>query len=452
MTAMLAPEIVLAQAGVQWMQARKVREAWCEAKSEETQIPVKVGSPEDTFGMAGAYLVSMGGVLICPPHWLPNSYNAVSTAGFCRLLRDDPLKLCNIDQTLAKKKTKTDALGKSIVCVQGTWMVIQCIARKAAGLPVTLLELHVSMNVICAVIMYVCWWDKPQGLTEPVALLQDVADTCLYPLVSAGYTIEPIRLAVESLVSAQKNDKPTSKENSPPRIAHFRSGEGEGEMVDLGEREEIILGAEGLMHHSECLIINHTLKITRGERSKPMKLGKSEFEALFRMAEKYETVLPALGLPVIAEPQPRTIFNVLLGGITSQLVGTKRSTGLATLIVLTYGACHAAAWNTHFPSTVECWLWRGSAIFVGVVPSYTIIMVHFEERMQSSWHDRLCNKIWGTRSPHWFHIGERSLAYLFLGILVLGRLFLLVESFISLRSLPDGSFETTVWDDYWPHL
>ncbi|KAF8532799.1 hypothetical protein BDD12DRAFT_868376 [Trichophaea hybrida] len=50
-----------------------------------------------------------------------------------------------------------------------------------------------------------------------------------------------------------------------------------------------------------------------------------------------------------------------------------------------------------------------------------------------------------------------TLAYLIFvgfGILffVTCRLFLTVESFLSLRSLPEGSFETVPWSNYWPHF
>jgi predicted ABC-type sugar transport system permease subunit len=35
---------------------------------------------------------------------------------------------------------------------------------------------------------------------------------------------------------------------------------------------------------------------------------------------------------------------------------------------------------------------------------------------------------------------------------IFARSFLVVESFISLRSLPKGSFKTVPWSNYWPHF
>lgn len=55
-------------------------------------------------------------------------------------------------------KSKADFFTKSLVCVQVSWMVIQCIARKAAGYPLTLLEIHTMVHVVCALTIYMLWW------------------------------------------------------------------------------------------------------------------------------------------------------------------------------------------------------------------------------------------------------------------------------------------------------
>lgn len=54
-------------------------------------------------------------------------------------------------------KSKVNAVGKGLVCIQVTWMVIQCIARKSAGYPLSLLELHTMVHVVCALIIYILW-------------------------------------------------------------------------------------------------------------------------------------------------------------------------------------------------------------------------------------------------------------------------------------------------------
>jgi hypothetical protein len=45
-----------------------------------------------------------------------------------------------------------------------------------------------------------------------------------------------------------------------------------------------------------------------------------------------------------------------------------------------------------------------------------------------------------------FLAGMTTISYL------LARLFIPVEAFISIRSLPVGAFETVEWVEYWPHV
>ena len=55
-------------------------------------------------------------------------------------------------------KSKAGIFTKSFVCVQVSWMVIQCIARKTIGYPLALLEIHTMVHVVCALTIYVLWW------------------------------------------------------------------------------------------------------------------------------------------------------------------------------------------------------------------------------------------------------------------------------------------------------
>jgi hypothetical protein len=54
-------------------------------------------------------------------------------------------------------RSKADFIQKGLVIVQVGWMVIQCTARRAYGLPLTLLEVHTMVHVVCALIMYLFW-------------------------------------------------------------------------------------------------------------------------------------------------------------------------------------------------------------------------------------------------------------------------------------------------------
>lgn len=206
---MLAPEVVLAIASGQWREARRFHRNWCKFYG------VDPGSKGDTLRMQGAFFVTMGGVSLVPARTIPASiHNTVSPDGYLKLSRTgvslevieatrtevedgselerlisakpepggvgEPAKKSPEEGILKKEfihfldvqdKAKAEMLGKTLACLQALWMLMQCIVRKAGGLPVTLLEIHVAMHVVCAVGMYGFWLNKPQDVGEPISVI-----------------------------------------------------------------------------------------------------------------------------------------------------------------------------------------------------------------------------------------------------------------------------------------
>jgi hypothetical protein len=54
-------------------------------------------------------------------------------------------------------KSKADTLQKFLIIAQVIWMATQCIVRKVYGLPVSLLEIHTMVHVVCALVMFAFW-------------------------------------------------------------------------------------------------------------------------------------------------------------------------------------------------------------------------------------------------------------------------------------------------------
>lgn len=67
-------------------------------------------------------------------------------------------------------KSKADTLGKTIVCLQASWMILHLLGRLVARLPITLLEINTFAHVLCALAIYILWWKKPMDVNEPVLL------------------------------------------------------------------------------------------------------------------------------------------------------------------------------------------------------------------------------------------------------------------------------------------
>jgi hypothetical protein len=107
---------------------------------------------------------------------------------------------------------------------------------------------------------------------------------------------------------------------------------------------------------------------------------------------------------------------------------------MVTILSCLYAGSHASAWLSHFPTYIERWIWRGSCIAIAATPPVSWILLKW-------------------LSP--FACGSFSVlvpGFLALAIYLLARLFIPVEAFISMRSLPIGAFETVDWTEFWPHV
>lgn len=60
--------------------------------------------------------------------------------------------------TKISDKSKANILQKALVLFQVTWMAIQCTTRRVYGLPLTLLEIHTMVHVLCAMALYAFWF------------------------------------------------------------------------------------------------------------------------------------------------------------------------------------------------------------------------------------------------------------------------------------------------------
>jgi hypothetical protein len=57
--------------------------------------------------------------------------------------------------------------------VRGSYLTLQAIARKMAGYPFTLLEVHTLAHVLCALIMYLLFRQKPADVHGPTLIKLD---------------------------------------------------------------------------------------------------------------------------------------------------------------------------------------------------------------------------------------------------------------------------------------
>jgi len=232
--------------------------------------------------------------------------------------------LPDLPSSLIEARGKADGLAKILICLQILWMFIQTIARKAYGLPITLLEIHTLTHIVAAIMLYGIWWYKPQGIAEAFVIDLGECETCIRTVLSSG-TLQ----------------------------------------MDEGEK--------GMMSDSP--------------------------------------------------------YHTPTGSVSGYLL-------VFALLGITNGAVHATAWNAHFPSLVEHQLWRiASCVMGGVCVIICVFYSGADDYIES--RSKTCGD-WT------FGIG--------FGLFYLSRLYLVVEAFISVRSLPVGAYDTIAWVTFLPHI
>ena len=115
-----------------------------------------------------------------------------------------------------------------------------------------------------------------------------------------------------------------------------------------------------------------------------------------------------------------------------------------------YGAIHAAAWAEHFPTNTEKWLWRSCSAYIGFCGGLWVVLNYAAQAY------RPLNEFW----ERWMDGGGRRWQHILLGVpvvvcgasLIFARGFIVVEAFLSIRSLPAAAYDTPSWSQVFPHL
>ena len=186
--ALFAPEIVVFTAFQQWFQAwiflRELNRLAASAQADDKKVSITLQAPgypkliapfqkdkksskkNPHYNMIYAYYAVMGGFIVDISHLhekLPRA--TVTTNGILFLANHG--HFLQITEESIRDKSKADLLAKGLVCVQVLWVVGQTIERKAAGYPITLLEVHTIVHIVCALILYALWFQKPQDVHDP---------------------------------------------------------------------------------------------------------------------------------------------------------------------------------------------------------------------------------------------------------------------------------------------
>ncbi|OCK96707.1 uncharacterized protein K441DRAFT_551251 [Cenococcum geophilum 1.58] len=118
--------------------------------------------------------------------------------------------------------------------------------------------------------------------------------------------------------------------------------------------------------------------------------------------------------------------------------------GIITLVGLIYGSVHLAAWNNRFPTPTEQLLWKISAAITAATWGTFYVSLYAYNIL--GWPERKTRRLEGFRGA----ILRYGFAVAIIPV-ALVRIYLLTESFASIRKVPLGSYEIPKWSNAWPH-
>lgn len=405
--AVVVPEGLLVCAFGQWREAKRLEKAWREMAPQGL---------EKELGMDGAFFVVMGGFLVRTAE-KPDGrdkrelHTAILTpTGFLWYLERGNIGPTSFDKSAITDKGNASNIAKLLACSQALWLIVQSIARFGSNMALTLLEIHVLIQVICTSFIYWWWWYKPLDVEEPVEI-----------------TLVPFAGVDPSPNLQREHDFQTAVEQSKTY------------------RKDAIF-------------------VTKKPTSDSIAIKSKAFFDLMSYIYS-EQVEP--GSTATRKPSADGVLGMIVEG---------------SLVVLV-GGLHLAAYRVHFPTALESYIWTGSSIGMIFFPFVIVVIAAF-----TRYERDLSNILWvvhfgGNRYlqlvpyvlkqihkmciDHAKAKAEKGVKYYFLILghylliytcllslllYALSTLYIVVESYISLRDPPAGTFRTPRLGDYWPHL
>lgn len=457
--------------------------------------------PEDRhpWTIVHGFYAVMGGIAFKIPDNLPESKRFLSsnTTETCFLSHDGINLLSeqevgrdllpNLSEEEIKSKSKANGVAKALVCIQALWFIAQCLTRLAQRIPISLLELNTFGHAICALFIYLLWWEKPFEVDYPTMtqgqILWDICalawmhfnrssactsfnrDFKAYLEGDQWYQTLSKKQQQRLLLYPEKEidlidvfyfdnikdsdpgqDNENHKINSEQETRHDRDNETSSTILapdqtlqgtgfkarnfrDIVERFPSLDSYNG--SHAPLPSIRLTNRdVTRWKIAwRAAQVYKWKFDWKFDWSREF-----ANRMPIVQRckdwPAMDNIFDeplIILGFSAAALI---------------YGGLHALAWFAHFDSSTEQLLWRISACVVMGGAPVIFVLEGFIEWLK--YHDFLGVQVVinGVRIP----VSLVILAY------ILARAYLVVGCFINLSHLPAEVYDVPTWSTYFPHI
>ncbi len=423
-----------------------------------------------------------------------------------------------ISDSTIRDKSKADILAKTLVCVQVGWTLVQTIARRTVGYPITLLEVHTLVHVACAIGIYGLWFQKPLDLCDPawidVSEFEDLLALMLVRNYGFGSRVTvpdqedsiPVKAVQHVYANGSESaylhvySKPTDTNSAAEQFRNPEKQNSSSDPIRQGYDPSLSFSA------TPAVVVYHRIRgsiyslgpssqdpavctVTSGEAlpcgigpamtvqsiwSKPddqRREGHLSISLTRKDIRRWNLAAQALmrtGEELYYDKSKSSVnyfthynHSIFLDrkGLQAGFYAYFRawaSGGLiaALTVCMFYGAAHTTAWKFAFPTDVERLLWRIACLDTigGVISLLAIfsVVVFLHE------HDaKMLLRAFFAREKGIMPLLYRMLVVV--GIVnvpffILSRLYIIVETFISLRHVQWGVYATVNWTDYIPHL
>jgi hypothetical protein len=397
---------------------------------------------------------------------------------FIWMVENRPHLIPDISCGYIEDKSKSDWLAKGLTCWQAGYFCIQCIFRLSQQnsiASITLLELNVFAHAVCALLLFLAWWDKPRDVAEPTLITgEEALNICAY---LCGLTI-PVSLVQNAILEPlDRGLEPTSPDaclrivQSTSFIARVRSHQPVG--LSLGYPYPVSMGS--CNHYILEIRETYWFAQLRGPPHFPphevvVTLDGRIIERSVRVYKANITLTPPekMELKILRITRSSRISNwVLHQGDFQPMVGYSSfaklftaSTGWAlaglTFAAACYGGLHLIVWTSTFPSRNEAVIWRVASFTIFMTgPTCALMTLCFTLANECIPKRQKVlvqyNTIAMYRAILKFKVSTMILIVAVLSIwYILCRAFIVVECFILLAHIPETALHVPTWAAYIP--
>jgi hypothetical protein len=369
------------------------------------------------------------------------------------LATENPTDLIPIQRAALQDPGRASGLAKMITCTQAFWFCSQCIARLSQNMAISLIELNTFAHCVSAFFIYGFWWHKPYEV-ESHSYLNSIELLQKYLLVECSrgtYILDrsgapPVidRDWDPACISARNSDG----QLSPIVVAAIKMIPSTHEMPSHrtirygstipGPGFSISMCSDGGLEECRDILISVSV-LPYWERLWCMRSNLKFKPQVFDASDRYKYMIPDRSTRM--HNFEEDFFDTTFGE-SGKMVPI-----VLTLTFLVYGGVHLLAWQYNFQTNAEGLMWRISSTVTassGFIFVFFHLIIELEDHSFSSLLlERLKRKSVGCLV---------FLFFLLVGVDVLSRFYLVIESLRALPNSPPSVYDIPTWTAYLPHI